>query len=39
MGRVLTSFAVGGLLTLLTGTFLAEPFHHPSPVLTELASY
>jgi hypothetical protein len=36
---VFTSFAVGGLLAGLTGTFLAGPFHHPSPALTGLAIF
>jgi MFS family permease len=34
-----TSFAVGGLLAGLTGTFLAGPLHHPSPTLTGLAIF
>jgi MFS family permease len=34
-----TSFAVGGLLAGLTGTFLAGPFHHPSPALIGLAIF
>jgi hypothetical protein len=36
---VFTSFAVGGLLAGLTGTFLAGPSHHPSPALTGLAIF
>ena len=34
-----TSFAVGGLLAGLAGTFLAGPLHQPSPALTGLAIF
>jgi MFS family permease len=37
-GAFLT-FAVGGLLAGLAGTFLAGPFHHPSAVLTGLVIF
>ena len=37
-GAFLT-FAVGGLLAGLAGTFLAGPLHHPSAVLTGLAIF